>query len=200
MSSLPPNSSGPQGAPASPARPAALGPDENLPQVEPPSARFLLQLFVVPGVIVACVVLVWFVIESLARSGQQDPAAIVRALRSNQGHEKANDLAVMLQIPERYPELRKSHELSAGMAQYVDELVEQHSDDKSVVRMRYVLVTALGMIEAPEGAPALVKAALGDADPDVRRMATHQISVLTSALAAQSPPVFLTNEDFTEFC
>jgi hypothetical protein len=85
----------------------------------------LLQLFVVPAVIVACVVLVWFGIESLARSGEKDPDAIVRALRSNQGFQMANDLNGMLQMRERYPELQASHELATNIAKYLDELVEQ---------------------------------------------------------------------------
>jgi hypothetical protein len=194
MSSIPPNPAAPQGASDVPGRPAPLSSDQLLPPVEPPSAGFLLQLFVVPAVIVACVVLVWFLIESLARRGEQDPAAIVRALRSNQGYQKANDLAVMLQIPERYPELRTNRELASGIADYLDQLIDAHSDDDSTVRMRYVLVSALGMIEVPEGAPALIKAAVSDANADVRRMAIHQLSVLLSTLALQQPPHYVSDD------
>src|SRR5687768_581572 len=88
--------------------------DELLPPVEPPSAGFIIQLFVIPAVIVAAVVLFWFVIESLARSGEQDPDQIVRDLRSNNQarFQRAKDLADMLRLPQRYPKLKVSHELA----------------------------------------------------------------------------------------
>ena len=95
--------------------------DELLPPVEPPSAGFLLQLFVVPAVIVAGVVLVWFVIESLARGGEQDPEAIVAALRSpTQGFQQAKDLADMLRVPERYPELKVNRDLAKKLGELVE--------------------------------------------------------------------------------
>jgi hypothetical protein len=36
-----------------------LSPDDALPPVEPPSAGFIIQLFVVPGIIVVVVVMIW---------------------------------------------------------------------------------------------------------------------------------------------
>ena len=36
-----------------------VNPDDSLPPVEPPSAAFLVQLFLVPGIIVAIIVCVW---------------------------------------------------------------------------------------------------------------------------------------------
>ena len=56
--------------------------DHGLPPVEPPSARFILQLFVVPAVIVTIIVLVWLLFNWLAQMGS-DPTKYVAALRSN---------------------------------------------------------------------------------------------------------------------
>ena len=42
---------------------AAVSPDDLLPPVEPPSAGFLVQLFLVPGLIVGAIVLFWFGIQ-----------------------------------------------------------------------------------------------------------------------------------------
>ena len=108
-------------------RPAPVSSDQLLPPVEPPSAGFLLQLFVVPAVIVAGVVLVWFTIESMARGGEQDPDAIVKALRGANGFQQAKDLADMLGTPERYS-LHKNRDLAQKLAAYLDELVEQGDD------------------------------------------------------------------------
>ncbi|HLQ43503.1 MAG TPA: hypothetical protein VK137_02140, partial [Planctomycetaceae bacterium] len=43
----------------------------DLPPVEPPSGRFIVQLFVVPGLIVAAIVGVWLLFGKLA-SAEQD--------------------------------------------------------------------------------------------------------------------------------
>ena len=44
---------------------------ETLPPVEPPSAKFIVQLFVVPGLIVAAIVGAWLLFGKLA-SAEQD--------------------------------------------------------------------------------------------------------------------------------
>src|SRR5688500_9574712 len=109
-SSIPSENEPSQARPATygqPPRPAVSS-DELLPPVEPPSAGFIIQLFVIPAIIVAVVVLIWFGMESLARRREQDPAQIVAALRSsNQARfQQAKELADMLRLPERYPELK----------------------------------------------------------------------------------------------
>jgi hypothetical protein len=201
MPSIPSDSSSSQGPRDAAGRPAPVSPDHNLPPVEPPSARFLLQLFVVPAVIVACVVLIWFGIEMLARRGEQDPAAIARELRSSQGYQKANELASMLQMPQRYPELRTNRELAGKIAKYLTELVDAEAGksdadaDDDAVPMRFVLAGALGLIEAPEGMPALIHAALEDRNADVRRKAVHEAAVLAALLAQLQPPQYAGSEE-----
>jgi hypothetical protein len=51
--------------------------DDSLPPVEPPNAAFLVQLFLVPGVIVAIIVGVWLAFHWLAHLGS-DPQAYVK--------------------------------------------------------------------------------------------------------------------------
>ena len=41
-----------------PQRPAPISPNDALPPVEPPSAGFIVQLFVIPAVIVAIIIIV----------------------------------------------------------------------------------------------------------------------------------------------
>ena len=66
-----------------------INPDDSLPPVEPPSAAFLVQLFLVPGIIVAIIVCVWLAFHWLAHLGN-DPQAYVRTLRrANEGRWQA---------------------------------------------------------------------------------------------------------------
>jgi hypothetical protein len=201
--SIPPESSGSHPAPAA-GRPAPVSPDQLLPPVEPPSAGFLLQLFVVPAIIVACVVLVWFGIETLARSGQQDPAEIVAGLRSANGFQQAKDLADMLAVPERYAKLRDSRELAQGVAKYVDEMIaaagdaNRGQDADSAITMRYILVTLLGEMHVDDGMPALIKAATSDPERDVRRKAINAIAVLVGTLREASPEQYVASGELVD--
>ncbi len=195
MPSIPPQPPSPQGAIEGRAQQAPLASDQLLPPVEPPSAGFLLQLFVVPAIIVACVVLLWFTIESLARSGEQDTDSIMSGLRSStQGFQQAKDLADMLAVPERYPELRTKHDLAGKIAKYLDELVDAGDDAEGAVTMRYFLVSALGEFHVDDGLPVLVKAARSDPERDVRRKALNAIAVLASSLGRLNPPQSLTSD------
>jgi len=57
--------------------------------VEPPNAAFLVQLFLVPGIIVAIIVCVWLAFHWLAHMGS-DPQAYVKTLRrDNEGRWQA---------------------------------------------------------------------------------------------------------------
>jgi hypothetical protein len=171
-----------------------------LPPVEPPSARFIIQLFVIPALIVAVVVLIWFGIESLARSGEQDPDQIVAALRSsNQARfQQAKELADMLRLPQRYPELKTNRELAEMIAAYLDEMIEEGSTAEAEVTMRIFLATALGEFHVDDGLPALIKAARSDPERDVRRRAINAIAVLLGGMATLEPPQYLASEELTE--
>jgi hypothetical protein len=171
-----------------------------LPPVEPPSAGFIIQLFVIPALIVAAVVLLWFVIESLARSGEQDPDKIVSELRSNNQarFQRAKELAEMLRLPQRYPKLKVSHELAEKLAEYLDELVEEGDDSDAAIAMRYFLATALGEFHVDDGLPVLVKTALDDRERDVRRRAINAIAVLVDAMANLKPPRPIVSEELIE--
>jgi hypothetical protein len=191
MSNIPPNPPTPQG-PAG--RPAPVSSDQLLPPVEPPSAGFLLQLFVVPAVIVAGVVLVWFIIESLARGGEQDPDAIMKALRGANGFQQAKDLADMLGTPERYS-LHTNRELAQKLAAYLDDLVKEGDDAEGSVTMRYFLVSALGEFQVDDGLAALVNAAQNDPERDVRRRAINGLAALAGKFQTLNPPQTIANDE-----
>jgi HEAT repeat protein len=191
MSNIPPNPQFPEGAAG---RPAPVSSDQLLPPVEPPSAGFLLQLFVVPAVIVAGVVLVWFIIESLARGGEQDPDAIMKALRGANGFQQAKDLADMLRTPERYA-LHKNRDLAQKLAAYLDELVKQADDAEGAVTMRFYLASALGLFHVDDGLATLLNTAQNDPERDVRRRALNGLAARAGRLAALDPPQYIGNEE-----
>lgn len=195
MSNIPPNSRVSPSDRNPSARQASVSTEQLLPPVEPPSGRFVLQLFIIPAVIVACVVGVWFLIESVARSGEQDAATILKGLRSANGFQQANDLAEMLRVPERYPELRKKHDLAQGVADYLNELIDAGDEADGAVTMRYFLVSLLGEMHVDDGVPVLIKAALRDRARDVRRKAINSLAVLAGSLARLDPPSAIGGDD-----
>lgn len=184
-----------------PARPAVSS-DELLPPVEPPSAGFIIQLFVVPAVIVLCVVLLWLLVTTLATQGDQDPTKIVAALRSsNQARwQKAEELATMLRpdLEQRYPGLKSNQDLASQLAQLLDEEIEAQLDDDNSVKLRYFLCRVLGEFYVDDGLPALLRAARDDEEILVRRAAINAISVLSSGLRKQEPPLTLDDPQLVE--
>lgn len=179
---------------------ASVTTDELLPPVEPPSAGFILQLFVVPAVIVLAVVLLWLLVTTLATQGDQDPTKIVAALRgSNQARwQKADELANMLRLEKRYPELKHNSELAAQLAKLLDEEVEGGLDDKNSISLRYYLCRVLGEFYVDDGLEVLLKAARQDAERDVRREAINALAVLSDALRQQKPPKALDRPELVE--
>lgn len=73
-----------------------------LPPVQPPSGRFIIQLFVVPGVIILTVVMIVLGL-SYIRKREQEPAYFLRQLDSDNSEIRwrgASDLAQILKRPE----------------------------------------------------------------------------------------------------
>lgn len=174
--------------------------DELLPPVEPPSAGFIIQLFVVPAIIVLAVVMLWLLVTTLATQGDQDPTKIVAALRSsNQARwQKAEELANMLRLEKRYPELKHNAQLAAELAKLLDELVEAGLDDKNSISLRYYLCRVLGEFYVDDGLEVLLKTAREDPERDVRREAINALAVLSSARANLDPPQGLEHPQLVE--
>ena len=78
----------------------AFGPTptlSDLPPVEAPSAGFIVQLFVIPAVVVAVVIVVWLLFGKLA-GGERDAREYVRLLRSPEANWRAAfELASLIQ-------------------------------------------------------------------------------------------------------
>jgi HEAT repeat protein len=168
--------------------PRRFSPDDDLPPVEPPSAGFILQLFIVPGVIVVVVVMIWVMFNWLAQKGN-DRDAFVRALsRNNEARwQAAFNLANALRAERnsKSSTLTGDAELARQLAQILEREIEAGSMDNNAISLRIYLCRALGEFKVPDGLPALIKAATTERDPkesDVRRAALEGIALLASNL------------------
>ncbi len=164
--------------------------DHGLPPVEPPSARFILQLFVVPAVIVILIVLVWMLFNWLAQMGS-DPTKYVAALRSNSKArwQAAASLADILN-DKRNVELKRNPRLAQDLASLLSDELKEPNEGEEQEMLEVYLCRALGEFSVPEAVPPLVEAASRTRPEDiaVRRAALEGLAVLASHLNIAETP------------
>jgi len=160
-----------------------IDPDE-LPPVEPPNAAFLVQLFLVPGVIVAIIVCVWLAFHWLAHLGN-DPQAYVRTLRrDNEGRwQAALNLANDLRGPGSAA-LKADETLARELGRILDDEVASGRSGEQSETLRVYLCRALGEFAIPAAAGPLVARARGTGDPQTARAAVEALAVLSTNLVA----------------
>lgn len=163
--------------------PAKKVASDPLPPVQPPSAGFLLQLFVIPMVIVTIIVMVWLLLNWLAHMGGS-PARLVNDLGrlNNASWQKALTLANLLQNPE-YEEFKKDPEMAEKLSAILEEQLDAGSSETQPVQLRLFLCRALGEFHVPSVLPTLLRAAEQEKTPrdiDVRRAALEAIAVFST--------------------
>lgn len=170
--------------------------DELLPPVEPPSASFILQLFVVPAVIVLVVLLLGMLVTSLANTGDRDPAEIVAALRSSSQSrwQEAFELANVLRTEKGESGLRYNEQFGSELAKLLREEHEIARTDDNSVKLRAYLAGVLGALQIDAGLDTLLTVAAEDQDVEVRRKAINAIAILAENFGTKNPPQPLVNE------
>lgn len=168
-------------------------PDAGLPPVQPPSARFIGQLFVIPGLIILVVVLL-FIVSTLWVKHERDPSHILSQLDSDNLDIRwrgAHDLAQILKRPEpatlrwkadptfaldlaeRLEAARKDllddeRKIAAEIARSIDKdkLAQWHKlrHQRNLISF---LASALGEFHVPVGAPILCTIVRNDISADV---------------------------------
>ncbi|MEX0978461.1 MAG: HEAT repeat domain-containing protein [Pirellulales bacterium] len=173
-----------------PSRAGQLSPDDPLPPVEPPSAGFIVQLFVVPGVIVLVVVMIWVLFNWLAQKGN-DRDAFVRALsRNNEARwQAAFNLANALraQRGSTRPTLSTDPELARQLAAILKREIDAGSMEENPLTLRIYLCRALGEFKVADGLPTLIEAAgtaRDEKEQEVRRAAIEGIALLAANVGA----------------
>jgi HEAT repeats len=182
--------------PSPPAHAGAASGDDMLPPVEPPSARFIIQLFVVPALIVMLVVGVWIVVTWLVHRTTMQPEDLIEGLEtaSVARWQRASELADLLRN-DRFADFRKNGQAATQLAGVLDREVDAADGgekmDQESVTLRYFLARALGEFRVDEGTDALLKAATTNRDQReemVRRGALQALAVRAYNLSQLDPP------------
>jgi len=182
-------------------RPAPAG-DDNLPPVEPPSAAFLIQLFVVPALIVLVIVGVWLTFTWLVR--RTSPESMIQGLEQGPSvarWQRASELADMLRN-KRFAEFKRDPKAAGDLARIlnreIDQATPEHGMEEEQITLRYFLARALGEFEVQEGIDVLLKAAQTERAPGeqlVRHGALEAIAVRAHHLSELDPPQTPQNGD-----
>jgi hypothetical protein len=161
-----------------------LSADEALPPVQPPSAGFIIQLFVIPGIIVFIIVMVWLMFNWLAQKGN-DPSAYIRDLSGNNANrwQAAVNLTNALRGDrDQGPKsLKNNTQLAGQLVGILESETKAGSMAEDSIRLRVFLCSALGEFGVNTGLPVLLKAAETQREPaenEVRRAALQSIALL----------------------
>jgi hypothetical protein len=169
-------------------------PAESLPPVVPPTATFILQLFLIPLLIVTIVVLLWLVFGWIAHIGHDNAGDLVRGIErgDNGSGQLAFELAGLLRSPDpKYDALRHDAALANRLATFLNrDLAEPltRADDKRAMRRMY-LCRVIGEFHVPAGLSVLLKAAQEERDPvdvEIRFSALEAIASLADHCGPES--------------
>ena len=182
-----------EGIPASSRAPTG---DDLLPPVEPPSAGFIIQLFVVPALIVLVIVGVWLMFNWLVRQAAR-PQDLIQGLEQGASiarWQRASELADMLRN-ERFVEFKRNPDNARQLAGILDREMARAGAaggmEEGDVTLRYFIARALGEFEVNEGIDVLLEAAKTGRSPNeqlVRHGALDAIAVRAYNLRQLDPP------------
>jgi HEAT repeat protein len=163
-----------------PHSPETVLPDDQLPPVEPPSAGFIVQLFVIPALIVVIMFALGAGLKWLV-DRDNNPRSYVESLRKNTAGrwQAAHDLADLLRNP-RNQRLRDDADLAGELAGILDKEIDDGSLEPNPIKLRVYLCHLLGEFRVPVVLDALVKAAQterGEAESAVRFAAMKGLAV-----------------------
>jgi HEAT repeat protein len=192
-----PHDSGDDGAPQDRSDPRTWDPliaPEHLPPVQPPSAGFIVQLFLVPALIVTVVVGVYLLFGQLA-AGEQDWRRQLSDLRSDNPHVRwrgALGLAQMLQSDAAVDGqlLRQNREVGTELANLLQSSLDRPTHTEDDLKRQEFLTRTLGQLDLPDVAlPVLVQAIQPGEDREVRKNGLASISSIAGRNRADSARV-----------
>lgn len=163
---------------------------QDLPPVEPPSAGFIMQLFLVPGLIVAAVIGVWALFGKLS-SSEQDWRQLVAEIRSNNEHRRwrgATGLAQMLradaELRESGQSLSDNPQIAKELADLLDELLDEPLHDEELTSQQSFVARTLGWLDHTDVVlPALGRAMDAEHPSIVRIDAVRSVAVIASRMS-----------------
>ena len=131
--------------------------DSALPEIRPPNAGFILQLFLIPMMIVSVIICVWLLFNFISRG--ETPTELVRGLQkmNNASWQKAYTLSSLLRAPAS--ELRNDEELAQQLVSVLETKLTEETADANQVKLRIFVCKCLGEFEIDTGLSALLNAA-----------------------------------------
>lgn len=163
---------------------------EDLPPVQPPSAGFIIQLFVVPGVIVAAIVGVWLLFGKLATS-ENDWRGLVAELQHQNKHRRgraelglAQMLSSDLKLGDQGQHLSTNRELAQALSETLTNDLKRGTAASEDAEYQAYLASALGLFDLPDLVFSTLQLALQPQfDPKIRKTAIESIAVLTDRMS-----------------
>lgn len=158
---------------------------EDLPPVEPPSAGFIVQLFVVPAIIVAVIVGVYLLFGQLA-SGEQDWRKQLTDIRSDNPHVRwrgAEGLAQMLQADATADgqRLAENRDIAEELSTLLNDSLAKSSSNEDDLKQQEFLVRTLGLIDVDDVTlPAIQSALQPGEDSTVRKNALASVATIAN--------------------
>ncbi len=171
---------------------------EELPPVQPPSAAFIAQLFLVPGLIVVVIVALWLLVSKMA-SVEQDWRSLANDIQSPQDHIRSRgvfglgqQLAAEQNSTTPGQKLRDNPELAQQLSDYLIKELKRASASEDVIKQQAILARALGLFHLPDIVlPPLSEATQAEHELEVRKNALLSIAVLAGRAIDQKQPLKL---------
>ena len=163
-------------------------PSQALPDIQPPQAGFLVQLFLIPMVIVAAIICVWLLFNVISQS--ESPTELVRGLRKmdSSSWQKAYTLSNLLRTPNSH-ELKNDPELAAELVSILESPFDVEKADPNQVKLRVFVCRCLGEFEISTGMDALLDAMQktgSESEIEIGRTAVESIAILIQNLGPES--------------
>ncbi|MGQ0635692.1 MAG: HEAT repeat domain-containing protein [Planctomycetaceae bacterium] len=163
---------------------------DDLPPVQPPSAGFIVQLFVVPGLIVAAIVGVWLLFGKLA-APDTDWRNQMAELQNPNEHRRwrgALGLAQMLKADrgqgDQGERLAQNRELAQTLADVLNRELTSGSAVNEEHNYQAFLARTLGLFDLPDVVQPALEAALRPGnDREVRKNALASIAVMSDRMS-----------------
>jgi hypothetical protein len=174
-----------------PENPDGVSVPDELPPVKPPSAVFILQLFVVPGLIVLVIVGVWVLFGKMATS-EQDWRSLVTELRHPNELRRWRAAHGLAQILKADQDLGKEGQGLAGNSEiarsladtFTGELKKQSKLD-SDLKFQSFLARTLGLFDLPDVVlPPLLEASRLEHERETGEVREQMLDVRKNALAS----------------
>jgi len=169
---------------------------DDLPPVQPPSAGFIIQLFVVPGLIVLAVVAVWALFGRIA-VGEQDWKRLADQLKSDNNHIRIRAMYGLAQVldqdrrrGEQGQHLAANLDLAKALSDQLTQEFKKGSSSKESIGFQQYLTRAVGLLDAPEATSAALRMAIEPTrDIEIRKSGVASIALMAGRALERGQPM-----------